>query len=151
MAEVLDPMVAAGARLIHERELPPDEWPRLADLPPFRAAGGLPNPDATRIIVAEADGPGTPIIACWLILQTIHVEPLWVAEAHRGRPGLIRRLWNRVWTVLREIQAPLAFACILDADATNVPMAVRLGFEKAAGDLYFIRPGETAFPREKQE
>lgn len=120
------------------RILPEDEYPRLLDFEPF-ASGGLPNPLYNRIIVAELDGPGGAIIAFWMVMTCVHTEPIWVHPAHRSRPGLIRRLWLTVLGILQEADVQVAFACITDKDAAqNVPLAMRLGFEKQAGDLYFV-------------
>jgi hypothetical protein len=118
------------------RVLPEAEYHRLLSHEPF-ASGGLPNPAYNRIIVAEV---GTEIVACWMVLTCVHVEPLWIHPEHRKRPGLIRRLWTAVAGVLQESHVLVAFGCITDADAAqNVPLALRLGFEKVAGDLYYIR------------
>lgn len=97
---------------------------------------GLPPPETTRIIVAELDGPGTPIIAYWCVFTAIHVEPVWIHPDHRGRAGLVRALWRTIRGVLN---GQSAFACIFDADAPrSAPLARKLGMEKLPGDLYFL-------------
>lgn len=142
----LTPPRAAGGPLPPVRELPPEEWERLLPFPPFDV-GGLPAPEYNRIIVAELGGPGGEIVAYWMVLTCVHTEPVWIHPEHRSRPGLIRRLWGGVRDILREANVTIAFACITDADAVrNVPLAMRLGFEKLAGDLFYIRVGDMGAP-----
>jgi hypothetical protein len=134
-------------QLPHVRVLPGEEYERLRVFPPF--AGGLPNPDFTRIIVAELGGPGGELVAVWSLIQAIHAEPMWVREDHRKRAGLIRRLWTSVWSELQAVGALMAFAIVADQDAAaNVPLVLRLGFEKLPADLYMIRltPGTGQAP-----
>ena len=120
------------------RELPPEEWPRLAPYPPFNR--GLPNPEHSRIIVAELGGPGGELVAYWGIFTAVHVEPLWIHPDHRRRPGLIRRLWLTVRQTLLDSGVLTAFAAIADRDAAqNIPLAMRIGFDRFAGDLYFVQ------------
>lgn len=122
------------------RELPPEEWAKVAHLEPFLTAG-LPSPEHSRIIVAEQEGV---IVAFWGLFTAVHVEPLWIREDHRQRPGLVRRLWAAVVTTLRSAQVGTAFACIADADAArNIPLALRHGFARVPGDLYVVRVKET--------
>lgn len=117
------------------RLLPPEEYPRLLPFPSF--AGGLPNPDTSRILVAELNGE---IVGFWGLFAAVHAEPLWIHPDHRSRPGLIRRLWTALTNEMRETNTEIAFACIADTDAAkNVPLALRQGFERYAGDLYFVR------------
>lgn len=123
---------------LQRRMLPVEEWHRLLRFTPF-AQGGLPSPDATRIIVAEVGGPGGEIRAFWTITGCVHVEPVWIHPEERKRPGLIRGLWRAVLDTLRENGVKVAFACILDRDAAaNTPLVMRLGFEKLPGDLFML-------------
>lgn len=120
------------------RELPPEEWDRLTPFPPFD--GGLPNPEHSRIIVAELGGPGGALVAFWGMFSAVHVEPLWIHPDHRKRPGLIRRLWLTVRQTLLDLGIHTAFAAIADRDAAqNVPLAMRIGFDRFSGDLYFVQ------------
>jgi hypothetical protein len=123
---------------LQRRMLPTEEWWRLLPFEPF-VRGGLPSPDATRIIVAEVDGPGGEIRAFWTITGCVHVEPVWIHPEERKRPGLVRGLWRQVLETLRENGVVSAFACIMDRDAAaNTPLVMRLGFQKLPGDLYLL-------------
>jgi hypothetical protein len=62
------------------RILPPDEWDKLAGL---HLANGskLPDPEMAQIAVAEEDDA----IVGFVVIQFVpHVEPIWIAESHRG-------------------------------------------------------------------
>lgn len=118
------------------RELPPEEWAKVSHLEPF-ASQGLPAPEHSRIIVAEQEGT---IVAYWGAFSAVHLEPLWVHPDHRKRAGLVRRLWNEVVATVRDAGVRTAFACIADVDAAqNVPLALRHGFQRVQGDLYFVQ------------
>ena len=80
-----------------DRELPPQEWPRLSHtgLGPV-----LPvlDPRYTKVAVVE-DEEGT-IVGCWAALLLVHAEGLWVAEPYRGRTVVARRLWRAMRRVV---------------------------------------------------
>lgn len=68
------------------RELPPEEWDRLADLPLGQA---LPDPANAAILVVEHDGV---IVAAWAALTTVHLDGLYVVPASRKHPAVARTL-----------------------------------------------------------
>ena len=87
--------------------------------------------------MAEQEGT---IVAYWGIFTAIHIEPLWIHPDYRSRAGLVRRLWTEVTATLQAANVRTAFACIADVDAAkNVPLALRHGFTRIQGDLYFVR------------
>ena len=119
------------------RELKPAEFYKLATLPPFNT-DGIPAFGHTRVLVAETENK--TIVGYWIIFDAVHVEPVWVAEEYRKRPGLARRGWKKVWEMLSSANVPYAFATILDRDAMpNESLALRLGFTRLPGALYCIR------------
>lgn len=69
------------------RELPPDEWSKVA--PIFHFYGALlPATELAHIFVAE-DDEGK--IVGFLTLQLVpHMEPMWVEEQERGRVSLLK-------------------------------------------------------------
>lgn len=80
------------------RVLPQDEWYRLE----HTTVGALWEtlPPTAQAIVVEDEGT---IVGCWLVLPVIHVECLWIAEAHRGRTSVARRLWSAMRAVARNV------------------------------------------------
>lgn len=116
------------------RELAPEELPRLAGvLPEYH--GGVDSRTA-RVVVAE--DPAGAIVATWGVFATVHVEPLWIADSHRKNPGLIRGLWEGVWSILEATRQKVSFA-VLGAESPALAPAERLGFEKIDGNLYWVR------------
>lgn len=74
------------------RELPPEEFSRLADVPELR---GLEEQEV-KVLVGEDDGE---IVAFWLIGLAVHLEPIWVREDKRN--GLVvGRLWKEMRRIL---------------------------------------------------
>ena len=116
--------------------LPPEEIERvreaggpLADLPDL---SGL---KAEKTVVAvEVDGR---IVAYWVAFYALHLDPLWVAEAHRTNPAVNRGLLEAMGTVVARTGEPVAFA-ILAGDAPHLPQAERLGFAPVPGNLYYV-------------
>jgi len=116
-------------------EVPPAEWAaRLSHIEPFKTHG-FPNPALCKVLCAVA--PNEEVVAAWWITLAWHAEPVWIAPEHRKRPGLIRRLWERVRQELIAEGADVAFGIITDPQV--VGQASRLGFARVHGDLYFLR------------
>lgn len=55
--------------------------------------------ERTWVIVVEDDTGA--IVGCWALFTVCHAEGLWIAPAHRGKASVGRRLWRRVWDVVR--------------------------------------------------
>lgn len=90
--------------------------------------------------VVEVDGK---IVAYWPIIVTVHVEPLWISPEHRHNRQVAKLLVQQVFETLKAEGITLAFGMIADEDfVQNFPMAAKLGFQKAPGDLYFIQVPE---------
>jgi L-amino acid N-acyltransferase YncA len=127
---------------ITARVLPPAEWLRiLAEQPESPLAGqfqanGIPDADSARICVVERDGV---IVGSWMIFMAYHAEPVYVNPDART-PSVIKALLEQTVTTLRAEGITHAFALIADVDLLeNAPMAHHLGFQKAPGELYFVR------------
>lgn len=60
------------------RELPREEWSRLADTPELGPIWQTIPPSA-RVVVVEAEGR---IVATWCLLFVAHLEGAWVDPAH---------------------------------------------------------------------
>lgn len=72
------------------RLLPSDEWPRLSETGMAPLAESL-HPAMDEVIVVE---DGDTIIGTWSFKIVPHVEGLWIADAHRGKPAVGRHLWT---------------------------------------------------------
>jgi hypothetical protein len=117
------------------RELPADEWPRLAALAPFDT-GGLPDPLQWRIIVAEAGGPGGPIVAYCGLWTAIHCEPTWFAPEVRHHPKLWQDLWATTRGIVEDAGGQMVFATIDDDRPDLQTLWQKFGFVRAPGRLY---------------
>lgn len=129
--------VRVGDEVVTIRELGTDDLVRLSAIPPFDTAG-LPRLPNMRVVGAVREHDGM-IVAYWMLFDAVHVEPLWIAADYQRKPALGRRLWEGVRKILCEVKVPRAFAMIHNDDAAmNMPMAMRLGFQRLPGDLYFL-------------
>ena len=119
------------------RVLPPEEFELLKHLPPFDKSG-LPNPERSWPVVAQ-DQKGN-IVGYWWVYLGAHVEPVWIAEEFRAKPGLLRRMWRGVHGILEKIGHSVAYGVILDQDIPTgtLGQALRLGFQAIPGKLYFV-------------
>jgi hypothetical protein len=122
------------------RELEPDEWDRLRGIPPFDRVGPMDaagRAGHVRMVVAET--PDGKIVGYWMLFDAVHAEPMWIAEEFRHNPALIRRLWGKTRELLQEAGIPVAFAFIAEgALPTNLPQALRLGFQPLKGELFYL-------------
>jgi hypothetical protein len=126
------------------RELPAEEWHRLTGVGHF-ADPTFPIPSPASAAILAVEEPDGTIVGYWWAFTSVHVEPLWIAEAHRHRTGLVRRLWRAMGELLGRSGVSHAYAIIAQAEApTIVSQATRLGFQRVPGDLYFIRVGSDA-------
>jgi hypothetical protein len=133
------------------RELPPSEWPKLLEMPgPYHDAGIIPDPRHNRILVLEKEGV---IKAYWGVFTVVHVEPVYISEDCRHKISVVRPLWEAMRAMLVRLEVPGAVAIISDVDAPiNLPMAVKLGFEKVPGSLYYLDlKVPLYFPQERKD
>lgn len=132
------PTEAPPTARLATRELPVEEWPRLLDCPgPYKDQGFLPASAHNRIIVLETVQTGE-IVGYWGAFTAVHAEPVFIREAYRQKVSAVRLLWEAMNTLLKELQVPGVVAVISDQDApVNLPMAVKLGFQRVPGALYF--------------
>ena len=110
------------------RELRPDEWGRLENHPSLQYP--LPSPEAARVVIAEV---GDTIVAYWLALQVIHLEPIWIHEDYRGG-HLIKRMLGALLTILASCRVSMAF-CFSDRAEISGYLK-RLGFKLIPWEVF---------------
>ena len=82
-----------------ERELPPEEWGRLAETTcPLAPLVRTLDPRYVKIAVVEQDGE---IVGTWAALLLVHGEGLWIADDHRRYGIVARRLWRMMRAVVQ--------------------------------------------------
>lgn len=70
------------------RTLPREQWSRVRHTPLGEALPLLP-PDTEVLIVEDEAGA---IVGTWAVLRYVHVHGFWIADAHRKRGAVLRRL-----------------------------------------------------------
>lgn len=116
------------------RVLPPEDWSRLRDHPPFDQ-GGLPDPTHWRIVVAEE---GDRIVAFTCLFTAVHYEPIWIHPEFRHRPQLFQALWRESKAILDEEGVQLLFAQVPDTLPLQKKLVEKFGFQQAPGTLYLL-------------
>lgn len=117
------------------RELPQDEWERLAEIEPF-ATYGIPsgaNAEAWKIIVAEVAGE---VVGFTGLFNAVHWEPWWIDPNYRQHPGLVRGLIRAGLEMLEDSEVSSVFATV--GDEAIAGLVERLGFIPAPGRLYLL-------------
>ncbi len=113
------------------RQLPVVEWERLEGLP--FASQGLPSPDLTVIFVAEtAEGA---IVGLWSAMTAVHLDGLWIAEAHQGTT-IAGRLLRAMKTFLQTHGITVSFTVVSDPEV--MILAHKAGFTRVPGDLWML-------------
>lgn len=119
------------------RELPAAEWELLRQIP--EVATQLPDPRVSTVIVAQ-DTTGKIVGYCFMYIA-LHIGPFEIVEEHRKKPGVLKRIWRGVGTVMERLGYPIGYAMIMDYNIPSVGhQATRLGFHKIAGSLYYVVP-----------
>lgn len=119
------------------RELPKEEWDLLRQIPEVKDA--LPDPRVSSCIVAQE--PDGTIVGYAFLYVALHIGPMELAEKYRKKPGILRKIWRGVRDVMARCGYPLGYSVIMDYNLPNVgSMAMRLGFQKIPGALYFVIP-----------
>lgn len=129
--DLTTPVNVGGVSL---RQLPPDEWGRLAAAPGPLHGQSLPPTDNARVLVVEDRGQ---IVAYWVVSAMVHLDPLYIAPEYR-QPHLSLALLGLLKHTLDEAGVSFAFAVIGEGEgqAVNAGLATRLGLERVRGDLY---------------
>ena len=88
------------------------------------------------LAVVEVDGA---IVAYWVVWYALHVEPLWVVEAERKNPAVIKGIVQEMQRIVEATGEPAAF-CVIEEEnlAVVAPYANRLGFTEAPGKLFYV-------------
>lgn len=132
------------------RDLSEHELRAIVSQPPFDSMGlegaGLKH---VRVVGAFRD---SRMVACWMLHDAVHAEPVWIAEEERANPAVIRPLWESVRRVLVGSGCPVAYVVVGDgALANSAPLAMRLGFQPMNGNLFYLLVDEARNLRRREE
>jgi N-acetylglutamate synthase-like GNAT family acetyltransferase len=115
------------------RLLLPHEWPRLEGTE-LASIYPVLDPAVSRIVVVEDAGA---LVGCWALFPLVHVEGVWVAESHRGRASVARRLVQGMTATARDMGARAVTTAALSADVAG--MLARLGAIEVPGRHFSLR------------
>ena len=105
------------------RILPVDEWPKLAETD-LGELWTLLKPADTQVLVVEHEGA---IVGMWLGVRIVHAEGVWIAPAHRGGFGVVRRLLAGMRRIARSWGASVVWTGAAEGDTTVMDLITRLG------------------------
>lgn len=134
------------------RVLPPDQADRLRQLGGPMALvtdADLPDWSASAILLAVEEVETGRLVGYWPVWRAAHAEPCYLDPAVRHNPAVAAALLEGLTTVLREVGIAQVYALIHTVDlAVNGPLAAKLGFIRAEGDVYLwqVPDGEAATP-----
>ncbi len=111
------------------RELPAEDWGRLADLP---VGQHHLSPESAAIVVVENRGT---IIASAAALTVPHAEEFWIDETYRGNPVVVSLLLDEFFTMLRSQGIQQVFSVAPNAGIAS--LLESLG-GMAVGTLYLV-------------
>jgi hypothetical protein len=120
------------------RELPPDEWSKLAGTSFDELWPRLPDMAGVRVLVVE-DESGA-ILGCWGLLQIWHLEGLWIAPTQRAKPAVGRRLLTTMKRWLWEARLPAVWTGSLTPDVDE--WLGRVGAYPMPGKAFIWPQGE---------
>ena len=66
---------------MNHRLLPREEYNRLKEVWPFSVGSPIPDPNFSRVMVAEDNGQ---IVGYWFAVEVVHVEPVWIHPNYRN-------------------------------------------------------------------
>lgn len=115
------------------RELPPDEFGRLAEFSPFDQ--GLPDPAHWRILCVEDEGR---IIGFCGASDQVHWDPWYVDPAHQGKAAVFRLLLDAGLQIFRDANVGAVHVTVPDARPDLQLLVERFGFVEAPGKLYIF-------------
>lgn len=114
------------------RILPPEEWAEKLVGTPLEGSPLVPEHSLVAV-VEDADGV---VIAHWAAMTTVHVEGLWIADAHQGHAGTGRALLT---TMVEALQGIGVAEVLTQAETPEVVAMIRtVGGRKVPGDTYVI-------------
>lgn len=117
------------------RELPREEWGRLAAIPGPLQGRDLRAGDAARIIVIES--PAGAIVSYWPAFAMVHLDLLYTDAEVRHHPKVQFALVGAMATMLQQLGVTHVCAVVADADQpANGQMAEKLGLAVIPGALY---------------
>jgi N-acetylglutamate synthase-like GNAT family acetyltransferase len=124
--------------MLTSRELPWQEWPKLAGTSFDDLWPRLPEMNGVRVLVVE-DETGA-IVGCWGLIRVWHAEGIWIAPQMRRHPSVGRRLLTGMRRLLKEAGLTTVWTGSLTADVDA--MLERVGAYPIPGKAFIWPQGE---------
>ena len=118
------------------RELREDEFGNV----PAEALAGFSLSPGQRVMAAF---DGTAIVGVWVTMYALHAEPVWVRADHRKHPTILKRMWEGVQKIVRDMGLGGVVAIAPDSVPELRRMAEVFGFEPLPGAVYLWIDKET--------
>lgn len=115
------------------RILPIDEWPKLSGTEAGLITHAL-DPERSHVLVVEQN---EEIVGCWVLMNVLHAECLWIAPAHRGHTSVARRLWAFMQHTAQTLGVPVVATAALTDDVRE--LLDHVGAVKVPGDHYAMK------------
>lgn len=120
--------------MLTTRILPPAEWSKLAGTE-AEQVWPLLDPKRARIIAVE---DGDRVVGCWVTYLMVHAECLWIADDHRGKSSVGRRLLRALRNVVRGWGADRAWTSAITDDVRG--MLATIGARQIAAADHYVMP-----------
>lgn len=120
------PAIPSGTLTV--RAVPHEEWAGLQGVP-----YDLSRVDPLYAVLVVVEDAGQ-VVGCWLALNTVHLEGLYIDPAHRQIAGVAGRLFAGMVEALQ--RAGTREALTMTTDPIVRGMAIKAGFEPVVGELF---------------
>lgn len=114
------------------RQLPREEWFRLVGTELESLVPILPE-TARVLVVEDAD----MIVGCWAFFPVVHAEGIWIAESHRGRASVGRRLLTGMRETVSEMGASVISTAAMTPEVAS--LLSHIGAVELPGTHYALR------------
>lgn len=126
------------------RILPPEEWPRVREIEPFKSRG-LPASDSNwMILVVERDGQ---IVGSCSLFTAMHWDCWYLDPTLHGavRGVLLRQLLACALEILQQVAVTQVYTGVEPSrTGKGAEMLRRFGFKPAAGQLFVLDTADAA-------
>lgn len=114
------------------RILPQAEWPRLSGTEAETLWPYL-NPANSQVLVVEEE---EKIIGCWVLMQVLHAECVYIAPEHRQRSSVARRLLRGMKQLAYAAGMGGVYTAAISDDVKQ--LLAKLGATRVPGDPYML-------------
>ncbi len=115
------------------RILPPDEWTRLQGT---EAEALVPHLDPSHAAVLVVESDDGAIVGCWVALQTLHAEAVWLSPELQNPAPVAKRLVDGMFDIARAGDMRAIYTSALTDDVRK--LIEKLGGSALPGTAHVI-------------